>query len=200
MKKFLKIFGLVALLILAAFVAVFLNSKLYDREVSAYANEATLEIATDWNEQALLKRASPELFAAATPQQIHDAFVNYRQLDRMTKYNVARSIVYVRVEFRLRHKEVTTVYIATAAFEHGIADIKLSLKKRNGSWHSTGIHVTADRLDTAHRNASNTQAHRQRQRISGITSSAKSRNTLRCDSAGSSRLIPVRPLRSICVS
>jgi hypothetical protein len=105
-KKFLKIFGVVALLVLGAFATLFLNTQLYDREVSAYANDAILAIATDWNEQALLQRASPELFAASTPQQIHDAFVHYRQLGRMTKYNVARSIAHINREFALVHKKI----------------------------------------------------------------------------------------------
>ena len=137
------------ILILGALTALFVNTKLYDREVSTYANDAILAIVMDWDEQALLRRASPELFAASTSQQIHDAFVNYRQLGRMTKYNVARSIAHVNVEFALVHKKVTAVYIAKAAFQHGIAEIKLSLVKRNGRWHITGLHVTADELDTS---------------------------------------------------
>lgn len=146
-KKFFKIFGAVSLLIIAAFAILFVNTKLYDREVSAYANDAILAIATNWDEQALLQRASPELFAAATQQNIHDTFLNYRQLGRMTKYNVARSLAHVDVGFTLVHKKVTAVYIAKAAFEHGTAQVKLSLIKRNGRWYITGLHVTADRLD-----------------------------------------------------
>jgi hypothetical protein len=139
----------VSLLILGAFATLFVNTELYDREVSAYANDAILAIVTDWNEHALLQRASPELLAASTPQQIHDAFENYRQMGRMTKYNVAKSIAHVNVEFALLHKKVTAVYIAKAAFEHGIAEIKLSLIMRDGRWHITGLHVTADELDTS---------------------------------------------------
>jgi hypothetical protein len=146
-KKVLKVFGLVFLLILGAFAILFVNAKLYDSQISAYANDAILAIATDWNEQALRQRASPELFAASTQQDISAAFQNYRQLGRMTKYNVARSRAHVDVGFTLVHKRVTAVYLATADFEHGSAEIKLSLLKRNGRWYITGIHVTAYRLD-----------------------------------------------------
>jgi hypothetical protein len=148
-KKFFKIFGVASLLILGAFATLFWNTKLYDREISEYANDAILAIATDWNEQALLQRASTELFAASTQQQIHGAFLNYRQLGRMTKYNVARSLAHVDVGFTLVHKKVTAVYIVKADFEHGSAEIKLSLIRRSGSWYVTGLHVTADRLDTS---------------------------------------------------
>jgi hypothetical protein len=146
-KTFLKVFGLASLLILGAFAILFVNAKLYDSQISAYANDAILAIATDWNEQALRQRASPELFAASTQQDINAAFQNYRQLGRMTKYNVARSRAHVDVGFTLVHKRVTAVYLATADFEHGSAEIKLSLLKRNGRWYITGLHVTAYRLD-----------------------------------------------------
>jgi len=129
-KKALKIFGVISLLILGVFVILFVNTRLYDREGGAYANDAILAIATDWNEQALLQRASPELFAAATTQQIHHGFVNYRRFGRMTKYNTAKSIAHVNVEFTLIHKKVAAVYIAKAALEQ-TAQIKLSLIKRD---------------------------------------------------------------------
>jgi hypothetical protein len=69
-KTFLKVFGLASLLILGAFAILFVNAKLYDSQISAYANDAILAIATDWNEQALRQRASPELFPASTQQEL----------------------------------------------------------------------------------------------------------------------------------
>jgi hypothetical protein len=82
-KKFLKVFGLAFLLILGAF-AIFEHGS------------AEIKLS-------LLKRNGrwyiTGLHVTSTQQDINAAFQNYRQLGRMTKYNVARSIAHVGVGF-----------------------------------------------------------------------------------------------------
>ena len=51
-----------ALLILVVASAIFVvNAKLREREIRAYGEDAIVGIVSNWNEQALLQRASPEL-------------------------------------------------------------------------------------------------------------------------------------------
>src|SRR5260370_360737 len=134
---------LVAALVLSAIVAlIFLLSKPYvlgnykdpglDRESQLYADAAILAVVKTWDKDALMKRGSIELSAAARSQvDLDEVFERWRALGPMVKYNGATGQANVIFSFETG-KIVTALYVATAVFLHGSAQIKIGLVKRGG--------------------------------------------------------------------
>jgi len=96
------------------------------RDGQSYADAAAVAIISDWNEQALLDRASPDLFQVTTREQLDSFFARLRGLGRMTKYagssSGETSTSFDRFPWTLT---TTAVYVSKADFEHGSAQIKI---------------------------------------------------------------------------
>ncbi len=132
-----------AALVVSAIVAlIFLVSKPYvlgnykdpglDRESQLYADAAILAVVKTWDKDALMKRGSIELSAAARSQvDLDEVFERWRALGPMVKYNGATGQANVIFSFETG-KIVTALYVATAVFLHGSAQIKIGLVKRGG--------------------------------------------------------------------
>jgi hypothetical protein len=137
---------LVALVVIFAGIAVLVGiilvkGSIDQREGKRFADAALTKIASHWNEQALFDLASPELKKAYGREQFDSWFVQYRALGSMTSHS--GSITEWRTFFNLPTFGFTTnaAYVAHADFEHGSAQITITIAKRNGSWRIFGFWV-----------------------------------------------------------
>jgi hypothetical protein len=90
MKKFFIVLGvtfLVIVILVVAFVGytAFSGGKL-DKESKAYVDAAIPTIVSFWNEQELLKYASPEFQKATSPEDVDRLFGWLSTLGRLQKY------------------------------------------------------------------------------------------------------------------
>jgi hypothetical protein len=143
-KRFLTVIGAAVLLLLAIHIAKGIE---LDHEVTAYADDAVVAIATGWNEQALLLRASPEFLAATHSGDLSQLFVQFRRLGHMTRYDGSADGTNVQMGLLpLSGQALTAVCVAEADFEHGPAKIRLSLIKHRGGWQIMGFRVTPRKI------------------------------------------------------
>jgi hypothetical protein len=138
----LVVSGIVALI----FLVITWNARLshkdpgLDRESQLYADAAILAVVKTWDKDALMKRGSIELSAAARSQvDLDEVFERWRALGPMVKYNGSTGQANVIFNFETG-KIVTALYAATAVFLHGSAQIKIGLVKRNG-WQVASFEV-----------------------------------------------------------
>jgi hypothetical protein len=141
MKKLLISLGVIFLILLVSLGYVVINAEQLDRASKEYADQAVITIASDWNTQALLERASPEFMKAATGAQINSLFGQLRRIGRMTKYEGSKGQAYSYYNLSARTLTTTAVYVAQAQFEHGTAQMKITMIERNGSWEILGFSV-----------------------------------------------------------
>jgi hypothetical protein len=138
MKTLLMVIGAI-FAVLVIVLAVIQRIASDYRDGQSYADAAAVAIISDWNEQALLDRASPDFIKVTTRQQIDSWFAQLRGLGRMTKYVGCSGDTII---FPLTLTLTTTeAYVAKADFEHGSAQIKITLIKRNGAWRILGFYV-----------------------------------------------------------
>jgi hypothetical protein len=143
MKKLLMMFGAVFILILGLVALLVLRGTVADRESKAYADASVISIVSAWNEQALIDRASPEFIHNASKAQIDALFARLRPLGHMTRYagSSGSSFINFNVGTGSKGSTTTAVYIANADFEHGSAQIKITLIKQHGAWRILGFFV-----------------------------------------------------------
>ena len=141
MKKLLISLGVLFLMLLASLVYVVINGEELDRASKEYADQAVITIASDWNAQALLERASPEFMEAATGRKIETLFAQLRKLGPMTKYEGSQGQASSSYNLSARTVTTTAVYVAQAEFEHGRAQMKITMIKRDGLWQILGFYV-----------------------------------------------------------
>jgi hypothetical protein len=139
MKKLLMVLGAVFAVLIVVIAIIAVKGVALDREAGAYADDSIKAIATTWDEQALVQRASPEFFSVTQESALDGIFAQFRQLGRMTHYGGSTSNS--NVMFSPKGKEVTAACLAKAQFEHGDAEIRLLLIKHNGAWQIMGFRV-----------------------------------------------------------
>ena len=137
MKKILMIVGAIAIgtvvLLVVLFAVIATVGSRLDKESKACADGAMIAIVTNWNETALMTRASPEFINASRGQNVDAFFEQYRRLGRMTHYK--GSIGDANMTFWTgTGQRITAVYNAQATFENGTAEIRITLIKHDHDW------------------------------------------------------------------
>lgn len=145
MKKFLIVLGSIflALIVLGgigiAFTAI--RGTALDKESKAYADSAIRSIVTNWSEEELLDRASPEFKTAVTTDQLDRFFLAYyNTLGGLQKCEPAQGQATMSLTSQTG-RMTTGQYTAKATFEKGAATIKLTLIKHGGEWQVQGFYV-----------------------------------------------------------
>jgi len=123
--------GLLVILTAVTIVFLTLRGPGLDRESHAFVDCAVPAITSTWDEQSLISRATPELLGD-NRQQLDAQFTRYKQLGRLRDYDGAIG----DSDFAVtpRGLKVTGHYRASAKFDSGPADLKVSLVKRSGDW------------------------------------------------------------------
>jgi hypothetical protein len=143
-RKFLYALGILTLIIIVAAgvgvgVLVYKGNAL-DAESKAFVDSAVPAIAASWSKEQLLDRATPELRANVTPEQLKALFDAVSQLGPLTGYEGATG------EANMSYMAgsgggVSASYVAKAKFKDGAATIRIALLKRDGRWMISGFHV-----------------------------------------------------------
>jgi hypothetical protein len=147
LKKVLMIFGglcaaIVLLLIIAvAFIAY--TGRGLDKESKTYADAAVVAIASQWNEQDLTDRASPQFMATVKDPADLDRVVGvWRTLGPLKNYGGSKGEA--NINLGPHGRTITAVYVARVEFDQNSARIKISLIKSDGAWKILGFYVAPD--------------------------------------------------------
>ena len=144
MRWFFNILGVtVAVLIVAAAIGIgFLVYKGHgiDAESKAYVDSAVPAITANWNQEELLKRATPELRNSIRPGQLTALFEAFSRLGTLVTYEGATGQANMTY-FTGTGGAVTATYVAKAKYQNGEATIRIVLLKQDGQWFIHNLHI-----------------------------------------------------------
>lgn len=146
MRLFLAIVGAIALVFIAAiaglFFYIFQQEDRLTKEAAGYADEAIPAITTNWDANALLDRADPELLKLLGNGALDNLMLSgTTQIGALTDYHGAECEI-VHYELNTSAGEVVlSTCNASAAFQKSDAKIRLSLRKMNKEWKILGFFV-----------------------------------------------------------
>ena len=144
MRKFLCFVGATALTVLVAAVigvgVLVWHGRALDAESKAYVDGVVPAITAHWDKEALLDRATPELRASITANQISALFDNLSRLGPLVEYEGATGDANMSY-YTGKGGQVSATYQAKARYQNGEATLRLLLLKRDGEWRIQGFHV-----------------------------------------------------------
>jgi hypothetical protein len=146
-KKILIVLGAIflTLIILAAIgigIAAVKGSAL-DKESKAYVDSTVPLVVSNWDEQTLLSRASPEFTQAVDKQSLDKLYIMFRKLGKLRVYEGSKGQSYMSMTTQ-SGKSITSVYVCKATFEAGPANIKVTLSKHGDKWEIAGLRVDSE--------------------------------------------------------
>jgi hypothetical protein len=145
MRKFFMWLGIgtAALIVLAVAGMVFLairGSEL-DGESRVYAAESIAAIVPAWSHEELLRRATPQLKAAAKPFEVAALFNAFSAgLGKLLENELPVGSAIVSVTAG-EGKVIAANYVVKARFEKGDAVIRVSLLKQDDQWRVQGFYI-----------------------------------------------------------
>src|SRR5580704_4212682 len=153
MKKILMIFGglcaVILLLVIILIAVLAYTGRGLDQESKAYADAAVVAIASHWNENDFVQRASPQLMDKIKDAAgLHKLMASLRSLGPLRNYEGSKGESHIALIFP-SGETVTAFYVAKVEFDSGPADIKLSLIKLDGVWKILGFYVNQDKYSTS---------------------------------------------------
>lgn len=143
MKKLLMALGGIFLVIIGLLVVAVVKGRALDKQSKAYADAAVVAIVSNWNDQALLDRASGAFMKTTNNEQLDQLFHRLRVLGKMTKYRGSKGSSSAYFSFNKWKWSITASYIGHADFQFGVAAIKINLIKVHGRWRILGFFVRA---------------------------------------------------------
>ncbi len=151
MKTILAIIGGAAIFVILVgviLIATGLNQlKPLIADATQYADESIVEIATDWDADALRRRAAPELMTEM-PDDALNALMAFgdNQLGALTEATSADCLIVNYHVSTDEGKVVQATCTARAEHEKGAASYELNLVNRNDAWALFGFFVAPDEL------------------------------------------------------
>jgi hypothetical protein len=145
--KTLEWVGLIAIAVLMIAAGVlfglFRAGDALDVSSRSYADATVNAIIPDWNRDALLSRAAPEL-AAAPAEQFNTLFDSLKTLgwDATNQGCRGQSTIALQPGVPM----ISAVYACTVNLRNGRAVINLALRKDGDAWKVTGFHVDSPLL------------------------------------------------------
>ncbi len=148
MKKTFTILGyafiVFIILMLASVAGLVALGKKYDKESKAFVDTAVQAIAADWDIEELQKRASSEFNDEVDYESLAEDFITLQQLGKLVEYKGSRGDSNITVS--LSGYAITADYRATAEFEAGLAEMQVSLVRREGRWQILDFSVSPESL------------------------------------------------------
>lgn len=129
----IALFGFFVLTIGALIGYAAMTGPQLDVSSKAYVDDAVPKIIATWSVDELLSRGSPRIRDAVDLDQLRDVFGRLSALGRLVSYDGAKGTS--RMAFTPSDgKVVGAVYLAKATFEHGHAQVRISLVQVAGQW------------------------------------------------------------------
>jgi hypothetical protein len=148
-KKFFIALGSIFLVLLVlgaiGIAIVAIRGTALDKESHAYVEAAIPAIFTEWNQRALLDRASPEFKRAVTVDQLERLFRWASTLGRLQKCDPAQGQAGISITPQTG-KVITGLYTAKAKFEKGEATLTLRIIKHGDQWQIARFDVQSPQL------------------------------------------------------
>jgi hypothetical protein len=146
MKKVLIILGIffvLAIAVVAGLIgfAAYKGTKL-DASSKEYVDQAVPPIISTWSVLELLDRASPELKAIATQEQMEQLFKKLSELGKLKEYQGSKGDSFMSYTTQ-NGKQITAKYRAKALFENGEAEILVQLIEHDGMCQIINFHVNS---------------------------------------------------------
>ncbi len=150
MKKSLLALGTVMLVFLAIAGLVsgagYYSASMREGEAKAYVDRIVPAVVGRWSTGDLLANASREMLRDITLDRIDTLFASFKQrLGPLRAYGGAQREGYF-FSFTTRGRVLTYVYIVTARFERGPAQIRVRAVWRDGQWKLSDFYVFSDTL------------------------------------------------------
>ncbi len=146
MKKTVTILGyafiVFIILMLAAVAGLVALGKKYDKESKAFVDTAVQAIVADWDIEELQKRASSEFNDEVDYESLAEDFSTLQQLGKLVEYKGSRGDSNITIS--LSGYAITADYTATAEFEAGLAEMQVSLVRREGRWQILDFSVSPE--------------------------------------------------------
>ena len=112
-----------------------------DTSSKAYVDESVPAIISSWSREEFLKRASPQLRAVATDEQVGELFLKFHRLGAFQSYDGAKG--QANINLTQHGREVTAAYKANATFQNGKAEIDVRLIQIDGAWRILRFYVNS---------------------------------------------------------
>jgi hypothetical protein len=150
MKKLFNVLGIIfAVIIVVAIIAaaIFIprTFKLQGAAIT-YIQDAVPKIVTNWNSQALVDRATPELMSASkSREQVDRLFGMFRKLGSLKRLDKPVGTV-TSTAFTGTGTATVGNFIIKGEFEKGPATIKIQLRRVNDAWKINGFRVDSNAL------------------------------------------------------
>jgi hypothetical protein len=111
-----------------------------DAESKAYVDQAVVDISKNWDQEQLLRRASPGFMKAVSPQQISVLFDQLSKFGPLIHYNGANGQA---ISFFMLGSgySVRAHYDAMATCQNGNARLRIDLSKNDGRWMIDSFYV-----------------------------------------------------------
>jgi len=115
-------------------------------EARAYVDKIVPAVVSRWSTGDLLANASREMLRDVTLDRIDTLFASFKQrLGHLRAYGGAQRENFF-FSFTTRGRVLTYVYLVTAQFERGPANIRVRAVWRDGQWKLSDFYVISDSL------------------------------------------------------
>jgi hypothetical protein len=145
MRRVLVILGSVFLgliiIIGGIFAYIAITSGALDRESKAYVDAAIPAIVTNWDENALKQRLSPEFRRVTSDNDLDRLFLFFRKLGKLKHLDNSKGDANIFVG--PNGKVITAIYHANADFAAGPAIINIGLVKHEEQWQISGFRINS---------------------------------------------------------
>lgn len=150
MKKALLALGTVMLIFLGiaglASGVGYYSASMREGEAKAFVDKIVPAVVSRWSTGDLLANASREMLRDITLDRIDMLFASFKQrLGPLRDYGGAQREGYF-FSFTTRGRVLTYVYLVTAQFERGPAQIRVRAVWRDGQWKLSDFFVFSDTL------------------------------------------------------
>lgn len=137
MKKTIMVLGYIfvvlIVVLIAGFVSLTFMGNRWDKESKAFVDAAIPAIVSTWDVDEIEKRASPEFNDEVDYDGLEQDFGVLRQLGKLVEYKGSTGDSNITLSF-LYGYEITADYTASADFEAGSTNMRMSLIKHGGKW------------------------------------------------------------------
>lgn len=130
----------------AGVAAVVLLGISLNKESKAFVDAAIPAIVSDWDAMEIRKRASPEFNETTDYDDLQQLFDVLHGLGDILEYggSTGKSRIMVSLGHGIM---ITAAYGASADFESGSAEIRISLIRHGGQWQILGFEIAPEETD-----------------------------------------------------
>ncbi len=137
MKKAIMILGYIFLVLLVVLIVGFVSLTLIgnrlDKESKAFVDAAIPAIVSTWDVSEIEKRASPEFNDEVDYDELEQDLGVLQQLGKLVEYKGSDGDSNITLSLQYGY-EITADYTASADFEAGSTNMRMSLIKHGGQW------------------------------------------------------------------